>query len=325
MLVLGLKILGPSLLFAYGVYHDWSKQHDKSVRELVWRTAVTTVAVAAMVAVIVVDHRSQAAFAAAAQEEAAEARKSLQGLEESVAEVVAFVRERDPGLTEQEALDRVIEELRERAADLEDQLTGLTMYSAVSKLGVLGESGTAGPGLRENSPLIRALEWTWDDRDGSLYVRCDQTALAKFSAAAESHPSFPFTHYALSEYAFRAGDDAWRQHVDRALEILRHTTRIAGHHRHHAEVYQCLRSRLLLLRLFQHTPICSVGVCPAQDSPRVCPSFSANSPPKTPADSIWLRACGRTDSCVRAVGAGTRMCSSTSAGGNARAAGTRSR
>ena len=265
MLVLGLKILGPSLLFAYGVYHDWSKQHDKSVRELVWRTAVTTVAVAAMVAVIVVDHRSQAAavaeaqniqaaavaeaqkeaaFAAAAQEEAAEARKSLQGLEESVAEVVAFVRERDPGLTEQEALDRVIEELRERAADLEDQLTGLTMYSAVSKLGVLGESGTAGPGLRENSPLIRALEGTWDDRDGSLYVRCDQTALAKFSAAAESHPSFPFTHYALSECAFRAGDDAWRQHVDRALEILRHTTRIAGHHRHHAEVYQRLRSRL---------------------------------------------------------------------------------
>ena len=64
---------------------------------------------------------------------------------------------------------------------------------------------------------------------------------------------------------------------------------------------------LLLLRLFQHTPICSVGVCPAQDSPRVCPSFSANSPPKTPADSIWLRAGGRTDSCVRAVGAG-RVC-----------------
>ena len=165
---------------------------------------------------------------AAAQEEAAEARKSLQGLEESVAEVVAFVRERDPGLTEQEALDRVVEELRERAVDLEDQLTGLKMYSAVSKLGVLGESGTAGQGLRENSPLIRALEGTWDDRDGSLYVRCDQTALAKFSAAAESHPSFPFTHYALSECAFRAGDDAWRQHVDRALEILRHTTRIAG-------------------------------------------------------------------------------------------------
>ncbi len=61
---------------------------------------------------------------------------------------------------------------------------------------------------------------------------------------AESHPSFPFTYDALSECAFRAGDDAWRQHGDRALEILRPITRIAGHHRHHAEVYHCLRSRL---------------------------------------------------------------------------------
>ena len=61
---------------------------------------------------------------------------------------------------------------------------------------------------------------------------------------AESHPSFPLTHDALSECAFRAGDDAWRQHVDRALEILRPITRIAGHHRHHAEVDHCLRRRL---------------------------------------------------------------------------------
>ena len=86
-----------------------------------------------------------------------------------------------------------------------------------------------------------------------------------------------------------------------------------------------LASRLLLLRLFQHTPICSVGVCPAQPFPRVSASFSANSPPKTPANSIWRRAVGRTDSFVSAVGAGTRMCSSTGTGGNARVAGIRSR
>ena len=46
-------------------------------------------------------------------------------------------------------------------------------------------------------------------------------------------------------------------------------------------VYDC--SPLLLLRLFQHTPICSVGVCPGPPSPRVCASFSASSPPKRPA------------------------------------------
>ena len=91
------------------------------------------------------------------------------------------------------------------------------------------------------------------------------------------------------------------------------------------EIAKMTGSRLLLLRLFQHTPICSGGVCPAQPFPRVSASFSANSPPKTPANSIWRRAVGRTDSCVSAVGAGTRMCSSTGTGGNARVAGIRSR
>ena len=61
---------------------------------------------------------------------------------------------------------------------------------------------------------------------------------------AESHPAFPLTHDALSKGAFRAGDDAWRQHGDRALEILRPLTRIAGHPRHHAEVDHGLRRRL---------------------------------------------------------------------------------
>ena len=61
---------------------------------------------------------------------------------------------------------------------------------------------------------------------------------------AESHPAFPLTHDARSEGACRAGDDAWRQHGDRALEILRPLTRIAGHPRHHAEVDHCVRRRL---------------------------------------------------------------------------------
>ena len=214
------------------------------MRERVWRTAVTPGAGAARGAVIVVDHRRQAAAVAAAPAEAAEARQSLQGLDDAVADVVACVRERDPGLTEHEALDRVIDAWRARAADREGPLTGRPMYRAVSTLGVWGASGTAGPGLREKSPLMRALEGTWDDRDGSRDVRCDPTALATVSAAAECPPSCPLTHDARAACAFRAGDDAWRQHVDRALEILSHPTRIAGHHRHPAEVSHGLRRRL---------------------------------------------------------------------------------
>ena len=244
VLVLGLQILGPSLVFASGVYHEGRTQHDQRVRARVWPTAVTPVAGAARGAVIVVDHRRQAACAAAAPAEAADARQSLQGLDATVADVVACVRERDPGLTEHEALDRVIDAWRARAADREDQLTGRPRYRAVSTLGGVGTAGTAGPGLREQSPLMRALEGTWDDRDGRRAVRCDHTALATVSAAAECPPSCPVPHDARAACAFRAGDDAWRQHGDRALEILRHITRIAGHPRHHAEVDHCLRSRL---------------------------------------------------------------------------------
>ena len=252
--VRGRQILGPALWFASGVYHEGRTQHDQRVRARVWRTAVTPVAGAARGAVIVVDHRRQAAAvaeaqkeaacAAAAQAAAADARQSLQGLDAAVADVVACVRERDPGLTEHEALDRVIDAWRARAADREDQLTGRPRYRAVSTLGGVGASATAGPGLREQSPLMRALEGTWDDRDGRRSVRCDHTALATVSAAAECPPSCPVPHDARAACAFRAGDDAWRQHVDRALEILRHPTRIAGQHRQHAAGSHGVRRRL---------------------------------------------------------------------------------
>ena len=94
MRVRGLQILGPALVFASGVYHEGRTQHDQRVRERVWPTTVTPVAGAARGAVIVVDHRRQAAAvaeaqtiqaacAAAAPAAAADARKSLQGLEAS--------------------------------------------------------------------------------------------------------------------------------------------------------------------------------------------------------------------------------------------------
>ena len=189
----------------------------------------------------------QATALTAAQKEAAEARRALQRIEDATAEVVTLMRERDPSLTEQEALDRLAEELRvlhKRSAGLEDELTGLKTYSAMAKLNVLGDPGTAGAGLRHTSDLIRALEGSWEERDGKLFRRCDQTSLAKFSAVAKSYPTFPFGHSALAECAIVAGNDSWRQHAERSLEILRHTTQIAGRHPHHNEVYERLRSHV---------------------------------------------------------------------------------
>ena len=245
----GRQIRGPSLVVASGVYHEGRTQHDPRVRARVGRTAVPPVAGAARGAVIVVDHRRQAAAVAAAQTAAvvaaaaADARPSRPGLDAAVADVVACVRERDPGLTQHEALDRVIDAWRARAADRADPLTGRPRYRAVSTLGGVGAAGTAGPGLREQRPLRRALAGTWDDRDASRSGRGDHTARATVSAAAERPPSCPVPHDARAACAVRAGDDAWRPHVDRALEILSHPTRIAGQHRPHAEGSHGVRRR----------------------------------------------------------------------------------
>ena len=247
MVLLVLKVLVPLLSVVPILRSEWSKQPDMGVWEAARRKAVSIVVAAVCVMVLVVDHRTQSAAVGAAQEEAADAREARRRIEESTAEVVALMRERDPGLTELEALDRLAEELRElhkRSASLEDQLTGLKMYRDVAELNVLGDPGTAGSGLRYSSALTRALKGSWYERDGQLYQRCDQTSLAKFSAVAGSHPTFPFAHSALADCAFEAGDDSWRQHADRALKILRHTTRMSGHHRHHDEVYEHLISRL---------------------------------------------------------------------------------
>ena len=78
-------------------------------------------------------------------------------------------------------------------------------------------------GFGYSSALTRALEGSWDERDGQLYRRCDQTSLAKFSAVTGSYPTFPFAHSALANCALEAGADGWREHADRALEILRPT------------------------------------------------------------------------------------------------------
>ena len=137
---------------------------------------------------LVYDHVDQAARTAATEEEAererqgrqqaerdaAVARLERQNIAGSVKQVVDYMLELDPTLTEQQALDRVVAEfddLRELSADLEDQLAGLRTYSDVAELNALGDPGVAGLGLSYSSALTRALEGAWAERDGRHIIR----------------------------------------------------------------------------------------------------------------------------------------------------------
>ena len=267
MLVLVLKILGPVFLFGVSVVREWSMLRDKSTRQraalVLGMGAVVTIAAAIG---LVIDHNNQDAKLAAEQEDSAElrqkvtetleevtrargqveaTRKELGDLKESTDAVVALY----PNLPEREALELVVEELRElraRSAELEDQLTGLRLYSAVAKRDVLGypDPYEAKSVISYSDDLTLALGDTWVERGGGFHPRCDQPTLDKFHAVTVSHPSFPFTYYALSECAFEAGKDTWRQYTDRALGILERTIQFKPPHRQHVQAYERLRARL---------------------------------------------------------------------------------
>lgn len=95
--------------------------------------------------------------AATARREEAAARQDRQRIEAAATEVVALMRESDPSLTIEEALDRVAEELRETR----DQISGIRMYGDVADLNALGKHkwvASEGSGLAWNTPLTQAME-----------------------------------------------------------------------------------------------------------------------------------------------------------------------
>ena len=190
MYVLGLKVLVPLLSFAFAARREWSKQREKSVRGLARQTARKAVIAVLVAACLVADHTIRSAAVAAAREqaveerqarewaleEAARARQERQRIEGLTAEAVAILRERNPGLTEDEALGLLAEELRElyeRTAGLEDQLTSLREYSDVSKRDVLGYPNPykAKSVISYSDDLTLALEDTWVERDERYHPR----------------------------------------------------------------------------------------------------------------------------------------------------------
>ena len=175
------------------------------------------------------------------------ARDQRREISTSIGELVTLARQRNPGLTEQQALTQIsaeVRSLREETADLEDQITVLKRYSNVAELNARGVRGIAGPGLTESSPISRALEGAYAERGGRLYPLCDVNRLAQFGTVAQEHPDFPFTHYALAVCQQKLGNSSWREHANRALEILEHTTELAGHHPQQAQIQEELQ-RLL--------------------------------------------------------------------------------
>ncbi len=86
--------------------------------------------------------------------------------------------------------------------------------------------------LIQRGPLIDTLDGAWIATKDDIFPACTPVAIAKFEKAATSWPDIPWGHFGLAFCAACAGDQGWRGHAERAAEILRATTLVAGHDPH---------------------------------------------------------------------------------------------
>ena len=173
-------------------------------------------------------------------------------IDEGVTKLVSMAREQNPTLSEQDALNEVVKELRTlrgRTSELQFQLQGLKRYGSVAELNVFALKGMAGSGISESSPLSTALAnaYVTTNRAGqqTIFPRCDGIGTAALRNAATLSPDFPFPHWGLAVCAHSQGKPTWRAHAKRAIETLQHTTQIAGHKPDHD---QALAELTALLR-----------------------------------------------------------------------------
>ena len=230
-------------VIGWGLEHKWQHQPTRARR----------LGAHALIAAICVGSILGALITWRSHSEEQERQQRIARIDQGVVELVKLARERDPNLTEQQALRNIgkeVRSLRGRTSALEHEVEGVKRYGSVAKLNGFGLSGKYGPGsgIRERTQLSRVLEEAYTrikNRGRERYLhRCDETGIAAYRKAAEINPDFPFSHWALARCAAKTGDKEWRAHAERAVTILDHTTQIAGHHAHHDEALKDLRELL---------------------------------------------------------------------------------
>jgi hypothetical protein len=126
---------------------------------------------------------------------------------------------------------------RELAAVQSDMIS-VRDYSAVARLDALGSPPGMGIGsdIKANSELINLLTDTYEVKGNSIFMKRTPAAEEQYETVINKYPKFPFGHYYLALCLRDKKDKSWRQHAERAVDILAITTAIDGHNTNHDEV-----------------------------------------------------------------------------------------
>ena len=260
-MLLGLNLALPLLVLAVALAQDRlgnSPPNWSARRRINWRRALLGCMLLATALTVTITWQKdvqavaeQDRIATEAKQREEKARTERKRISVEIKQVASLVGSLEPGLTDQEALTEIgreIRRLREQTSELEADLDGLRRYRNVAGLNIFGLTGKYGAGLKESSPLSRALEGayaeTGDGPEKTYTPVCDVEVVARLEQVISRFPNFPFARWAIAVCLRKAGDPLWRTHAERAMAILVHTTRITGHHSDH-DALQTQVTRLL--------------------------------------------------------------------------------
>ena len=118
-------------------------------------------------------------------------------------------------------------------------------YSVVARLNPYGLTGIAGKGLKEEpDSRLAGLDETWIQHEDRRSLQCNDLSIEKARAVIISYPQFPWSHFLLADCLRKRGDQAWRSHAEKAIQIFEYTTLLADHHKTHDVGLKMLRESI---------------------------------------------------------------------------------
>lgn len=129
--------------------------------------------------------------------------------------------------------DSKIQEQGKKIESQEDQIKSIKEYTYISRFGIDGRTGEFDYGIVEHSPLIEQLDKVVFIKDSMYQFECNVNGQNILKQIIKDNPIFPFSYYILAVCLRRNNNKEWLTYADKALEILKRTTSISGHHEHH--------------------------------------------------------------------------------------------
>ncbi len=156
-------------------------------------------------------------------------------MESQLAPFKTIALERFTG-TEAEALSKLAFQLK----NLESTISDVKKYSYVSTLSIYGSPYDMQGPVKLNTSISRLMEDLLSENKETHIItwKCDETAIAKYKQAIELDSNFPFSYYALAGCLRKQSNPAANEFAKKALEILKVTTTIAGHHLNHDQALE---------------------------------------------------------------------------------------